>query len=408
MKEYLQIAIGDMFFIWRQELKHIFKDSGVIIFFFLVPLAYPVLYALIYNPETVHEVNMLVVDHSGTVTSREFVRMIDGTPDVKVAAFCSDMEEAKALLDEKEGYGILYIPSSFSRDIHRGQQTTVSLYCDMGALLYYKAILLSVTEASLEMGKNIRVANMEGTTIRMEEINGDPVTYESVSLYNPQNGFASFLLPGILILVIQQTLLLGVSMLAGTARERNRFRQLVPLSKQYIGTLRIVFGKALAYFVVYGLVCTWVLLVVPALFSLPCIGSFSLIVLFTLPFLLSSIFLSMAVSCLVSGRETPMMVFVFTSVPLLFLSGISWPQAAIPAFWKFVSYLFPSTFGIQGFVKINSMGASLAQIAFEYKNLWLLTGIYFIVTCLLYRYQIIKSKRNVRFMRNRMLARKQK
>lgn len=406
MNEHLKIAVRDMFFIWKQELKHIFRDSGVMIFFFLVPLAYPVLYALIYNPETVREVPLLVVDHSATSGSRRLIRMIDATADVQVVAHCRDMDEARAMMDAGQGYGILYIPSSFSRDIHTGRQTTVSLYCDMGALLYYKAFLLAATEASLDMGEDIRIANMEGTTIRAEEVAGNPVAYESVALYNTQNGFSSFLVPGILVLVIQQTLLLGVGMLAGTTRERNRFGHLIPISKQYVGTLRIVFGKALAYFVIYILVCAWALLVVPAIFSLPRLGSFGLLVLFTLPFLFSCIFLSMSLSCLVKGRETPMMFFVFTSVPLLFLSGISWPQSAIPVFWKAVSYLFPSTFGIQGFVKINTMGASLSQIAFEYKALWLLTAAYFLIACILYRHQIRRSKKHVRFMRNRLLSRR--
>ena len=62
-----------------------------------------------------------------------------------------------------------------------------------------------------------------------------------------------------------------------------------------------------------------------------------------------------------------MLLFVFTSVPLLFLSGISWPGAAMPEFWRYFSYIFPSTFGINGYVRINSMGATLNEVAFEYQ-----------------------------------------
>ncbi len=394
MKQYIQTALHDLFYIWKQELKQVFRDSGVMIFFFLVPLAYPVLYGLIYNPEVVHEVKMLVVDHSATASSREFVRRIEASPDVRVAAYCQDMEEAKALLDAKKGYGILYIPSSFSSDIHTGKQTTVNLYCDMGALLYYKAILLSTTEASLAMGADIRLANQPGSvSASLDEVIAYPVVYESVALYNTQNGFSSFLLPGILILVIQQTMLLGVGMLAGTARERNRFRSLIPVSKHYSGTLRVILGKALAYFIIYTLVSAWALMVVPAIFELPRLGSFSSLVLFSLPYIFSCIFLSMTLSCLITGRETPMLAFVFASVPLLFLSGISWPQSAIPVFWKWVSYLFPSTFGVQAFVKVNSMGASLPQIDFEFKGLWILTIFYFVTTWFLYRKQIVAARK---------------
>ena len=131
-------------------------------------------------------------------------------------------------MDAKEAYGILYFPSEFSKNIHKGKQATVSLYCDMSALLFYKAFLLATTEVSLEIGKELRAQNNPSSTIEQEKITINPIPYESVALFNSQNGFASFLVPAILILVIQQTLILGIGMLGGTAREKNRFHSLVP------------------------------------------------------------------------------------------------------------------------------------------------------------------------------------
>ena len=73
-----------------------------------------------------------------------------------------------------------------------------------------------------------------------------------------------------------------------------------------------------------------------------------------------------------------MLLFVFTSVPLLFLSGISWPGAACLGFLEvLLVHLFPSTFGINGYVRINSMGATLNEVSFEYQALWIQTGFYF-------------------------------
>ena len=76
-------------------------------------------------------------------------------------------------------------------------------------------------------------------------------------------GFAAFLIPAVLVLIIQQTLLLGIGLSAGTAREQNRFRDLVPINRHYNGTLRIVMGKGLSYFMVYSLVSVYILCVVP-------------------------------------------------------------------------------------------------------------------------------------------------
>lgn len=395
VREHLKKAIYDTSYIWREELRNVFADMGVIIFFFIVPLAYPIIYGLIYNPEVMHEAKLVVVDNSNTPISRDLIRRIDATPDVHVVFKAVDMVEAKHFVDSKEAYGILYIPSDFNKLLNTNQQAHVSLYADMSSLLFYKAFLMAATDATLEMGHEVKIRRMTGSTAVVEQINSEPIPYETVNMFNPQNGFASFLVPAILILIIQQTLILGVGMLAGTARERNRLGSLVPITHHYAGVLRIVFGRSLSYFTIYLLVCIWILLVVPAIFSLPQISQPGTISLFTLPYLLACILFAMSLSCIVKHRETPMMIFVFTSVPLLFVSGVSWPSTAIPDFWQWVGYIFPSTHGIQGYIKINNMGATLSAVKHEYMVLWIQVGVYFITTCILYRYQLHKTKRTI-------------
>lgn len=385
-------GMNSVFYICQKELKAVFKDQGVLIFFLLVPLAYPLLYAFIYTGEVVREVPAAVVDMNKSTLSREFIRKVDATPDVKIQSHCADMEEAKLLLKESKVYGVIYIPENFSSDITKGIQTQVTLYCDMSGMLYYKAILTASTEVSLKMNKAIKVKRAGNTTDRQDEISATPITYEAVNLFNPQAGYASFLLPAVLILIIQQTLLLGVGLSAGTARENNRFRDLVPLSRQYQGTLRIVLGKSSAYFIIYAIVSAYILCVVPKIFSLVQIAQAGTLAAFILPYVLSCIFFAMTCSIFIHHREACMMIYVFTSVPLLFISGVSWPGSAIPAFWRVISWLFPSTFGINGYIAINSMGATLDQVLPEFRALWVQTGVYFLTTCIVYRRQIMLSR----------------
>lgn len=385
-------GMNSVFYICQKELKAVFKDQGVLIFFLLVPLAYPLLYAFIYTGEVVREVPTAVVDMNKSTLSREFIRKVDATPDVKIQSHCADMEEAKLLLKESKVYGVIYIPENFSSDITKGIQTQVTLYCDMSGMLYYKAILTASTEVSLKMNKAIKVKRAGNTTDRQDEISATPITYEAVNLFNPQAGYASFLLPAVLILIIQQTLLLGVGLSAGTARENNRFRDLVPLSRQYQGTLRIVLGKSSAYFIIYAIVSAYILCVVPKIFSLVQIAQAGTLAAFILPYVLSCIFFAMTCSIFIHHREACMMIYVFTSVPLLFISGVSWPGSAIPEFWRVISWLFPSTFGINGYIAINSMGATLDQVLPEFRALWIQTGVYFLTTCIVYRRQIMLSR----------------
>lgn len=394
-KEKIKEGILDMFYIWKREFRAVFRDQGVLIFFILVPLAYPLVYAFIYTNEVVREVPAVVVDNSRTALSRDYLRKVDATPDVHIVAYCSDMEEAKLVMKERDAYGLIYIPSDFSDNITTGKQTQVSIYCDMSGLLYYKSLLLANTAVSLEMNKKIKMIVAGNSTDREDEITAYPIEYEDIAIFNPTNGFAAFLIPAVLILIIQQTLLLGVGLSAGTAREKNKFKDLVPINRHYHGTLRIVLGKGLSYFMIYAMVSVYTLCVVPYLFKLNQIGLPKDLILFILPYLAACIFFAMTASIFIRNRETCMLIFVFTSVPLLFISGISWPGAAIPEFWKYVSYIFPSTFGINGFVRINNMGATLNEVAPEYKALWIQAGIYFITTCLVYRWQILMSRKHI-------------
>lgn len=387
-------GIYDLFYIWKQEFRTTFRDQGVLIFFVLVPLVYPLIYSFIYTNETIREVPTVVVDNSRSSLSREYLRKVDASPETSIVAYCADMEEAKLMLKDRKAYGIIYIPAHFSDDIVQGKQTQVSIFCDMSGLLYYKALLTANTNVSLAMNAAIKMERAGNTTARQDEITAYPIEYEDVAIFNPTNGFAAFLIPAVLILIIQQTLLLGIGLSAGTAREHNQFKDLVPINRHYNGTLRIVMGKGLSYFMVYSLVAVYILCVVPRLFSLNQIAIPGVLTLFTLPYLTACIFFAMTASIAIRNRETCMLLFVFTSVPLLFLSGISWPGSAMPSFWRYFSYLFTSTFGINGYVRINSMGATLNEVAFEYRALWMQTGIYFLTTCFVYRRQIIQSRKN--------------
>ena len=141
--------IDDTLYIWRQEMLQVFKDEGVLIFFIIVPLVYPLLYSWIYNNETVHEVPVVVVDDSHTSLSRQFIRMCDASPDVHVAYYAQDLDEAKSLVSRQLVRGVYLIPSDFETKVNRMEQATISVYCDMSLMLTYKAIFQTAQLVSM-------------------------------------------------------------------------------------------------------------------------------------------------------------------------------------------------------------------------------------------------------------------
>ena len=375
--------------IWRDELLRIIKDEGVIIFFFVVPLVYPLLYSWIYNNEVVREVPVVVVDNSHSQLSRKFIRMCNASPDVKVVAYVDDMDEGKMLIGRNVARALYYIPSDFQTRIYRMQQATISVYCDMSLVLTYKAAYQTALMVSQEMNSEIQIQLAGKYTKREEQIQAKPLEADGQALFSPAGGYGSFVLPAVLMLIIQQTLVLGIGLSAGTARESNRFQNLVPPDRRYYhGMFRVVFGKAMCYLMIYILMGAWLTIIVPRIFHFPCLAHWQDLLAIMLPYTLACIFFGMTVSCLVRYRENVMLIMVFVSVPLLFLTGVSWPQTEIPGFWQGVSSLFPSTFGVRAYIRLNSMGGTLSDVLTEYRILWCHVVVYFIVACLVYRHQV--------------------
>lgn len=380
--------------VWRDEMRQVFRDEGVLIFFFIVPLAYPLLYSWIYNNEVVREVPVVVVDDSHSHMSREFIRRCDASPDVRIAYHASDIDEAKMLVSRQVVKAIYYIPADFQTRLNRMEQSTVSVFCDMSLMLTYKASYQTALMVSQQMNSDIQVKLAGRYTKREEQIQRRTLDYDEVPVFNPAGGYGSAVLPAVLMLILQQTLVLGIGLSAGTSRESNRYQDLVPIQKHYHGTFRIVLGKALCYFMIYAVMGTWLTVVVPRIFHFPCLAQWQDLLAMMIPYTLACIFFGITVSCIVRYRENVMLLMVFVSVPLLFLSGASWPQSDIPGFWQGVSWMFPSTFGVRAYIRMNSMGGTLGDVLFEYRILWVMVCVYFFIACAVYRYQIIQSRRH--------------
>ena len=386
--------LEDAAYVWRQEIKQVFRDEGVLIFCVIVPLVYPLLYSWIYNNEVVHEVPVVVVDQSHSQQSRQLIRMLDASPDIHVLSYAADLDDAQSLVSRQVVKGIYFIPEDFATRLNRMEQGVIGVYCDMALMLTYKAIYQTAVAVTQKMGAEIQTKLSGNYTAREDLITTQPLAFEDVPIFNPQGGYGSSILPAVLMLILQQTLVLGIGLAAGTARESNRYGDLVPINRCYGGIGRIVSGKAACYIMVYAVMGAFLTMAVPRLFHFIQLAHWQDLLLMMIPYVLACVFFGMTVSCLVRYRENVMLLVVFLSLPLLFLTGVSWPQSAIPSYWQGISWLFPSTFGVRAFVRMNTMGGTLADVSSEVRYLWIQMAVYLGTACVVYGHQVRVSKRH--------------
>ncbi len=381
----------DMALVMRREFRLVTTDIGVLIFFLALPLAYPIVYTLIYNTELVRDIPVAVVDNCRTEQSREFVRMADATEGISISGYASSLSEARRWMDEKGCYGIMVIPENYSRNIGRGDQSVVTFYSDMSLLLRYRAFLTALTDIQLETGAELRTEAM--SALGVSTASAAPVDNEAFFLGDTEQGFASFVIPGIVVLILQQSMVLGITMLGGTSRERRRRNGGIDPLEVNAPASATVIGKMLCYVMIYLPLTVYILHYVPIMFHLPHIGHIADFLLFIFPMLIATAFFGLTLQLFVKEREASLVVIVFTSVVFLFLSGLTWPRYAMNSLWTFVGDCIPAVWGVEGFIRINSNGATLAENTHAFLMMWALAGVYFILSCIVLRYIRLSSRR---------------
>ena len=385
---HIKEALNELTAITWREIKTIFTDSGVLLILIIAGFGYPLLYSTVYLNESVDEIPVGIIDECGTSYSRSFASKIDATREVSLQS-CVNMEDAIGRMKKRQIHGIIVIPKEFSKDIQTGKQTTVSLYVNMATFFIYKNIAMACNYVMLAENKDISLERLQADGLTEQEAltSAEPLRNKMNILFNEGNGFASFFVPGVLVLIIHQLLFLGIGMVTGTRREENANHRLsdeaAPGEKK---VHRFILGQAAAYFLIYSIISAYILILVPRMFNLPHYASPWDIYRLLLPFLLAVIFFSQTWAVFIRNRETGMVMFLFFSVILLFLSGLTWPFSSFPSFWRYFSCIFPGTFGVQGYVKINCMAADFSVIRTEFFALWIQAIVYFVTACFSYRY----------------------
>ena len=368
----------------RNELHSIFHDGGVILIVIGAILIYATAYALAYKNEVLRDIPVAVVDLNRTPSSRALLRTMDATPNVKLSYEAANLEEAKQLFYDRKINGIIVVPSDYEKLLMRGQKANLAVYADASYFLMYRQVFFDITGSVLSSGSGVerqRLMAAGAQDVQAVAVS-DPVHLTVTNLYNPYGGYASFIMPAIIILILQQTLLIGIGMVGGTWREKHLYGSLIPKGERRLSTLPIVLGRSTAYALIYVLNMTYVLGIHYRIFGYPMNGQVGDVLLFLTPYLLSCIFMGMAASTLFKYRENSLILLLFTSIPFLMLSGASVPFECMPSWLVVLGKVIPSSSGIDGFLRIQTMGATLREVMPQWGLLWVLTGFYFILACM--------------------------
>ncbi|ACE84845.1 ABC transporter permease [Cellvibrio japonicus] len=337
----------------------IFADRAVVTVMVGAVILYSFFYPMGYRQQVASEQPVVIVDQDRTPLSRELIRHIQRVNAVHVIAIVESEAEAAAQVAAMRAEGFAVITSGFERDILRGNPGPIALYGNGAFLGRTNRVLTGLGDAigGFAHEAAIRQAAFAGAAT--------PPPFHLVQrpLFNTREGYGSAVVTGVAELIIQQTLLIGIAVMAGTRRERKG--RLFFSAPQLMGIATACVLVGLINMLYYAGFMFWYQ-------DYPLGGNLAGLLLGGLLFIGAVVAFGLFLASFFRTRERAYPLILVTSLPLFFLSNLSWPATATPGWLVWLAKLIPSTPGINVMVKFNQLGASFTEAAPEIVNLLVL------------------------------------
>ncbi len=353
-------------------LRGVLLDKGAFVPAVVGVLFYSFFYPLPYRPQAVQHVPVIVADYDSSPLSRQFERDLDATREVRVTGVTRRVEDAVPLMQRGEIAGIVAIPPSFDRDVLRGSPTGVTVMGNGGYIVVDGTILetsadVLVSTAAAPLAAHLVESQVPPAAVGRAAHAGPLLVKQP--MFNTVQGYDSYVVPASTGIIVHQLLIIAICVVMGTWIERGRWT-IAPEGKLSIRA----FGGMLAGFwlFVWCAILFWIGFVF-WVYDLPRAGNLPAAIVVGALYALAIAALGVSLGCWMADRERAFQVIGAVSIPLLFLSGFAFPVESIPAPMIWISFLLPSTHGIQALLMFNQIGATWREASPQVIRLFVVT-----------------------------------
>src|SRR5215472_8873853 len=357
-------GIGGAF---QAEWRRVLGTRGAFSLLFLAPLVYGIYYPQPYLNQILRKLPIAVVDNDLSDLSRQIVETLDASGALRVAVRARTLAEARAAIDRGKAFAAVEIPPGAERDILKGRTVHIPIYADATYLFIFRSTASGVATAVSTLTSELvsRGARSDGSLVKAKLASLSPADVLLQSIYNPVGGYASYIVPAAFVLILQQTLLIGAAMLTRAALAKGG------------GAFATVFGRGIAHLTIYLPAVALYLIVLPRIYGFSTLGHLPQLFALATVFLLATSFMGQAVGAWFTRPENATILLLATILPQFFMAGFAWPREAIPDAALAFGRLFPADSAIDGLVRVNQLGASIWEVAYDWFWLWFLALAYF-------------------------------
>ncbi len=375
----------------KREINIISKDRNIFTVVILVPVFYALMYGSLYWNKGEEKLPVAVVDMDRSEFSAGFIKALNNHQLINVVAVSGDLSEARQKMERMDIQGFVYIPTDAGKLLESKKSITITSYLNTTRLLVSNDINKAVNEVAGYYANENRSIYLKSTGYNSKEAETltEPVKADIRAMFNRMETYGDYLIPGILVLILHQTLLLGLSENIARERQNNSIDEFKNVSGN--NTLVALLGKTAFYFLMYFSYSLLFFTLAFSIFRINLSGSLFLLLSLTSVFIISAILLSVLLSSFFKRKFVAIIIMAFTSYPLFFISGYVFPSYALPVPLQYFANMFAVSPYLKAYIRITQLGAGFENIKGEIIHICIITSLLFLLTVLRLKYLFKKS-----------------
>lgn len=376
-----------------REFKLFFKNPVLPVLFLGAPIMYGILIGNVYKKGNVTDIPILVVDEDNTTTSQKIIQMLEDNESVHIAEVLPTTFNTKNRALEIGAEVVVVIPRNFQSDVQQKKLPEIAYFVDASNTLTSNTAAIAITTvlATMKAGITIETARKQGVPEYLATQNYEPFKSTMIKQNILSGNYLYFMLPGVLLTVFQQVLLLGLALSFSSEFENKTFTELVsktsnPFTILFVKIFPYIFMSIFIYLLYYGF---------GLFYDMKLETEFWPFFYSTLIFILGVCFLGFLVSLILPSQLKATEVLMVVATPSFILSGFTWPLSQMPKWIQTISDCIPLTHYLKIFRILFIEKGDVSLIQPHLNNLIVIASICFVLSLALLTFKVIKTKREL-------------
>lgn len=331
----------------QREFRLFFQNKVLLVLFLGAPILYGVLVGGVYKKGKVTNLPIIVVDEDRSPLSRQLIDMFNDGEVIYVAKVLNDPFLAHDEAMKHEATVVVQIPKGFSSAVNYNRSTEVTMFVNASNTLTsnYAMMAANVAAGTMKAGIQIKAQQKKGVPEYVASQQYEPFKTTIIKQNIRSGNYLYFMLPGVLLTVLQQVMMLGLALSFASEFENGTFSELV---KRSSNVFVLILVKILPYILmsvlIYGLYYGYSIW-----YRMPMDVNGPAFFLSSILFLLAVSFIGILVSIAIPSQLKATEILMVIATPSFILSGFTWPLSQMPEWVVGIAKLIPLTHYLQIF-----------------------------------------------------------